>query len=127
MCFKYHLSMSLVTDLMFVVTDLVCCILWIWWYNFMQFLHTVKKILTTKLLFCKQSCVQYAVKFVNAVPITCNHPKIGIINPGFPLATPLPCPSSYRCATCLMIYLCAWVKSVDLHGDDKNNNIKYSY
>ena len=31
--------------------------------------------------------VSYAV---NAVPITCNHPKIGTINPEFPLATPLP-------------------------------------
>ena len=48
------------------------------------------KVLATKLFFCKQSCIQYAVKFVNAVtvPITFNHPKIDIINPGFPLATP---------------------------------------
>ena len=30
------------------------------------------------------------------------------------LATPLPCPSSHCCATCLMIYLCGWVRSVEL-------------
>ena len=73
--------------------------------------------LSNQMVFCKQSCIQYAVKFVNAVLITCNHPKIGMINPGFPLATPLPCPScpsSHCCATCLMIYLCGWVRSVEL-------------
>ena len=57
---------------------------------------------------CSQVCS------VVTVPITCNHPKIDIINPGFPLATPLPCPSSHCCATCLMIYLCGWVRSVEL-------------
>ena len=48
---------------------------------------TVTKVLATKLFFCKQSCIQYAVKFVNAVtvPITFNHPKIDIINPGLTL------------------------------------------
>ena len=48
------------------------------------------KVLATKLFFARKGYIQYAVKFVNAVtvPITCNHPKIDIINPGFPLATP---------------------------------------
>ena len=48
------------------------------------------KSLDNLIIFCKKSCIQYAVKFVNAatVPITCNHPKIDIINPGFSLATP---------------------------------------
>ena len=48
------------------------------------------KSLDNQIIFCKKSYIQYAVKFVNAVtvPITCNHPKIDIINPGFPLATP---------------------------------------
>ena len=64
------------------------------------------KSLGNQIVFCKQSYVRYAIKFVNAVAvlITCNHPKIDIINPGFPLATPLPCPSSHCCATCSMIY-----------------------
>ena len=62
-------------------------------------LCTVMKVFATKLLFCMQNYVQCAVKFVKAVPITCNHPKIGIINPGFPLATIVPCPSSHCCAT----------------------------
>ena len=55
------------------------------------------KSLGNQIVFYKQSCIQYAVKFLNAVavPITCNHLKIDIINPGFHPATPLPCPSSH--------------------------------
>ena len=55
---------------------------------------------------------------------TCNHSKIDVISPGFPLATPLPCPScpsSHCCATCLMIYSCGWVRSVELVTSDDNN------
>ena len=52
----------------------------------MQFVYCDKR-LGNQIIFCKKSCIQYAVKFVNAVtvPITCNHPKI---DPGFPLAIP---------------------------------------
>ena len=93
--------MSLVTDLMFVLTDLVkvaCC--GCGGVIVCNFAYCDKS-LANQIGFCKQSCIQYAVKFVNAVPITCNHPKIGIINPEFPLATALPCPncpSSHCCA-----------------------------
>ena len=45
-----------------------------------------------QIVFCKQNCVQSAVKIVNVIPITCNHSKIGIINAGFPLAMLIPCP-----------------------------------
>ena len=34
--------------------------------------------------FLQASCVQCAVKFVNAVPIICNHPRIGIIIDNIP-------------------------------------------
>ena len=90
MCFKklpLILSMLLVTDLIFVMTNLVYCR-----YGCVTVCNFVycDKSLGNQIVFCKKSCIQYAVKFVNAVtvPITCNHPKIDIINPGFPLATP---------------------------------------
>ena len=39
----------------------------------MQFVYRDKS-LGNQIVFCKQSCIQYAVKFVNAVivPIACN-------------------------------------------------------
>ena len=110
-----------VSNLFDVCSD---CILWIWWCNCMQFCVLLQKS-WQPIVFCKQSCIQYAVKFLNAVPITCNHLKIiGIIDPGLPLASPLPCPSSHCCATCLKIYLCGWVRSVELV---MIRMIKYSY
>ena len=45
------------------------------------------KVLATK-FFARKIVKLYEVKFVNAVPITCNHPKIDIINSRFPVATP---------------------------------------
>ena len=83
------------------------------------------KSLGNQIVFCKQSCVQYAVKFVNAVPITCNHPKIGIINPGFPLATPLLSQLPQFPWLCYMFDdLLAWMGKISGTGNDKN---KHSY
>ena len=94
MCFKklpLILSMLLVADLIFVMTDLVCILAYCR-YGGVTVCNFVccDKSLGNQIIFCKKSCIQYAVKFVNAVivPITCNHPKIDIINPGFFLATP---------------------------------------
>ena len=87
------------------------------------------KSLGNQIVFCKQSCVQYAVKFVNAVLITCNHPKIGIINPRFFLAAPLPCPncpSSNCCASYMFDDLFVWMGKISGTGGDKNKLLIYS-
>ena len=61
-----------VTDLMFVVTDLVWCILWIWWFNCMQFCVLWQKSWQPNCFLQAKLCtIIMQVKFVNAVPITC--------------------------------------------------------
>ena len=71
------LSMLLVTDLIFVMTDLVRTYVAYCRYGCVtvcNFVHCDKS-LGNQIIFCKKSCIQYAVKFVNAVtvPITCIH------------------------------------------------------
>ena len=51
---------------------------------------------------------------------TCNHTKVDIINPGFSLATPLPCPSSYCCASYMFDNLFVWIGKISGAGDDNN-------
>ena len=44
--------------------------------------------------------------------ITCNHPKICMINPGFPLATFVPCPSPRCCAAYMFVNLFVWMGKI---------------